>query len=44
MNPDNRRYLTAKAVRAGHKLDYVLPTYAEAADQPDEPVGPPVTR
>jgi GTP cyclohydrolase II len=44
VNPDNRRYLTAKAERAGHKLDYLLTAYPEAADQPDEQVGPPVTR
>jgi len=44
VNPDNRRYLTAKAERAGHKLDYLLTAYSESADQPDEQVGPPVTR
>ncbi|MGA7488921.1 MAG: GTP cyclohydrolase II, partial [Xanthobacteraceae bacterium] len=32
INADNRRYLTAKARRAGHKLDHVLGTFAEIAD------------
>jgi GTP cyclohydrolase II len=40
VNADNRRYLTAKATRAGHKLDHLLAALAEPADQPDEPVGP----
>ena len=44
VNPDNRRYLTAKAVRAGHKLDYLLNAYPETADQPDAQVVPPATR
>lgn len=29
INPDNRRYLAAKATRAGHKLDHVLGALAE---------------
>jgi GTP cyclohydrolase II len=29
VNPDNRRYLTAKATRAGHKLDLLLAVLAE---------------
>jgi GTP cyclohydrolase II len=35
VNADNRRYLTAKATRAGHKLDHLLGALAE----PVEPVG-----
>src|SRR5262249_9371435 len=31
VNSDNRRYLTAKATRAGHKLDHVLGALAEAS-------------
>jgi GTP cyclohydrolase II len=34
INSDNRRYLTAKATRAGHKLDDLMPVLAE-----DEPAG-----
>jgi GTP cyclohydrolase II len=34
INSDNRRYLTAKATRAGHKLDDLVPVLAE-----DEPAG-----
>ena len=34
INADNRRYLTAKATRAGHKLDHLLPALAE-----DDPAG-----
>jgi GTP cyclohydrolase II len=40
VNADNRRYLTAKATRAGHKLDHLLAALAEPADTPDEPVEP----
>jgi len=29
INSDNRRYLTAKAARAGHQLNYVLTSLAE---------------
>jgi len=29
INADNRRYLTAKAMRAGHKLDHILGALAE---------------
>ena len=36
INPDNRRYLTAKAARAGHKLDHVLGALAEAGEVPLE--------
>jgi GTP cyclohydrolase II len=32
INSDNRRYLTAKATRAGHKLDHLLGVAAEVAD------------
>ena len=34
INADNRRYMTAKAMRAGHKLDHLLAALAET-----EPVG-----
>jgi GTP cyclohydrolase II len=34
VNADNRRYLTAKATRAGHKLDHLLAALAESADTP----------
>jgi GTP cyclohydrolase II len=37
INSDNRRYLTAKATRAGHKLDHVLGALAEAGKSPHEP-------
>ena len=36
INADNRRYLTAKAARAGHKLDHVLGALAEAGEVPRE--------
>ena len=39
INSDNRRYLTAKATRAGHKLDHLLGALAEAGDGPRKPVG-----
>jgi GTP cyclohydrolase II len=32
INSDNRRYLTAKATRAGHKLDHILGALAEASE------------
>ena len=32
VNADNRRYLTAKAMRAGHKLDHLLAALSEPAD------------
>ena len=45
INADNRRYLAAKATRAGHQLDHVLGALAEpeparvgAARMPVEPV------
>jgi GTP cyclohydrolase II len=37
INSDNRRYLTAKARRAGHKLDHVLGALAEAVESPRDP-------
>jgi GTP cyclohydrolase II len=37
INSDNRRYLTAKATRAGHKLDHLLVALAEAGESPLEP-------
>jgi GTP cyclohydrolase II len=39
VNPDNRRYLTAKATRAGHQLDHVLGALAEAPETPRAPAG-----
>jgi GTP cyclohydrolase II len=39
VNPDNRRYLTAKATRAGHQLDHVLGALADATDAPRQPAG-----
>jgi GTP cyclohydrolase II len=38
VNADNRRYLTAKATRAGHKLDHLLAALAEPADAADAPI------
>jgi GTP cyclohydrolase II len=37
INSDNRRYLTAKATRAGHKLDHLLGTLAETGESPRKP-------
>ena len=37
INSDNRRYLTAKATRAGHKLDHLLGALAEAGESPRKP-------
>jgi GTP cyclohydrolase II len=41
INSDNRRYLTAKATRAGHKLDHLLGALADAGESGSsrEPVG-----
>jgi GTP cyclohydrolase II len=39
VNADNRRYLTAKATRAGHKLDHLLTAIAEPSETPDALVG-----
>ena len=41
INADNRRYLTAKATRAGHKLDHLLGALADAGEGAGsrEPVG-----
>ena len=41
INADNRRYLTAKATRAGHKLDHL---FASLAAEPDERPGGPVVK
>jgi len=38
VNADNRRYLAAKAVRAGHQLDHVIASLSEASED-NEPVG-----
>jgi GTP cyclohydrolase II len=40
VNADNRRYLTAKAMRAGHELDYVI----TALPEPDAPPLDPMSR
>jgi GTP cyclohydrolase II len=40
VNADNRRYLTAKATRAGHKLDHLLGALADPAEPAAEPVEP----
>jgi GTP cyclohydrolase II len=37
INPDNRRYLAAKATRAGHQLDHVLGALAEPGRIPRDP-------
>jgi GTP cyclohydrolase II len=42
INADNRRYLTAKAARAGHRLDHVMASLADASD-PDHDVAPLIT-
>jgi GTP cyclohydrolase II len=39
INPDNRRYLTAKATRAGHQLDHVLGVLSDATEGPRQPAG-----
>jgi GTP cyclohydrolase II len=39
INSDNRRYLTAKAARAGHRLDHLMASLAESTD-PDRNVAP----
>jgi GTP cyclohydrolase II len=39
VNPDNRRYLTAKAKRAGHQLDHLLGALADVEPPPRKPVG-----
>ncbi len=39
INSDNRRYLTAKAARAGHRLDHLTAAFADPAD-PDRDVAP----
>jgi GTP cyclohydrolase II len=38
INADNRRYLTAKATRAGHKLDHLFAALADAPVDSEEPV------
>ncbi len=39
INPDNRRYLTAKATRAGHQLDHLFGALADGAEGPRQPAG-----
>jgi GTP cyclohydrolase II len=36
INADNRRYLTAKATRAGHKLDHLMTVLAEDEQADDD--------
>ena len=40
VNPDNRRYLTAKAARAGHRLNHLVTALAEPADADVTPLAP----
>lgn len=39
VNADNRRYLTAKATRAGHKLDHLLGALGDPDETPEVPIG-----
>ncbi len=39
INADNRRYLTAKATRAGHQLDHLFGTFVDVSESPRKPVG-----
>jgi GTP cyclohydrolase II len=41
VNADNRRYLTAKAMRAGHKLDHLMTVLSEPAVAPTAPIDSP---
>jgi GTP cyclohydrolase II len=41
VNADNRRYLTAKAMRAGHKLDHLITALPESTTAPAGPVNSP---
>lgn len=41
VNADNRRYLTAKAMRAGHKLDHLMTVLAEPTATPTAPIDSP---
>jgi GTP cyclohydrolase II len=41
VNPENRRYLTAKATRSGHKLDHLLEVLAETPVAPGRGGGQP---
>ena len=40
INPDNRRYLTAKAERAGHRLSHLEPLLAESSGADVAPLAP----
>lgn len=48
INADNRRYMTVKAVRAGHRFDHLTASLARSvlarARRPIEPYARPVTR
>lgn len=39
INADNRRYMTAKAARAGHRLDHIMASLADPSD-PEQDVAP----
>jgi GTP cyclohydrolase II len=43
VNADNRRYLTAKAARAGHQLDYLIAALSSAPDSESEEVAGPAS-
>jgi GTP cyclohydrolase II len=40
VNPDNRRYLTAKAARAGHRLNHLVTSLADSSDADVAPLAP----
>ncbi len=40
VNADNRRYLTAKAARAGHRLDHLVTSLADSSDADIAPLAP----
>ena len=40
INADNRRYLTAKAARAGHQLGHVIAALSEAPAEGEGQVAP----
>ena len=40
VNSDNRRYLTAKAARAGHRLNHLVASLTEPSDADVTPLAP----
>jgi GTP cyclohydrolase II len=40
INPDNRRYLTAKAARAGHRLNHLATSLVDSSDADVAPLAP----